>query len=151
MEKFKSTYDQSITSEVLYNLTSEIIVLINTYVKDNNFVLSGTSLEKYVDECLKIKNISTLNGRKKLFYKLKYFYHKPTLKKANLLLHYLNKQVLCTNFPATKIDISVTEKKIQDKKFLWKEVKAMEETAHKEYLEAKGDFYKTNRRVASWL
>jgi len=151
MEKLKSTYSQDINSGVLYELTSNILVLIDTYVKDNKFIITGTALEKYLDYCDVIKNISTLNGRKKLFYKIKQFYFKPSIKKANLLLHYLNKQVLGCNLPSTKISVSKLEAEIQLKKASWNEAKNLEKLTHKEYKDIKGDYFKTNRRIASWL
>jgi predicted transcriptional regulator len=112
------------------------------YVKENNYRITYSSNEtsKILFEKLKSSNLSH-NRSKKIAKQIFYIIAEPSIKKINRLMHLVYK----TNETKSKYKITKSNKEleIQSKRRVWKELRDQAEKARLEYVEEKGDFYKT--------
>lgn len=112
------------------------------YVKENNYRItySNNETSKILFEKLKSSNLSH-NRSKKIAKQIFYIIAEPSIKKINRLMHLVHK----TNETKSKYKITKSNKEleIQSKRRVWKELRDQAEKARLEYVEEKGDFYKT--------
>lgn len=138
----------------LANKITETVSKIDTFIKENNFQVSGdlSTITKasskgifglYTQSNLE-KGISTLskNGLKKTNRAIQKIEIHNTMRTSNLFLHYVMKQILKSD-ERIKITSSVKETAIQAKRDAWKKAHLVAMHLLTEYKEEKGDFYKS--------
>jgi hypothetical protein len=133
-------------SKTLNNNIEVVYKEIEKYVKDRNYRItySNNETSKIVFEKLNENNLSQ-NRRKKIAKQIYYVLSYATMKKINTLLNLIYK----TNESKGKYKITKSQKEldIQSKRKTWKEYRDLAEKARLEYIEEKGDFYKTKKEL----
>ena len=132
--------------QIEYNLR-HVFNCIEDWIDDNKWqvLVDGKSVDTdefdlSLDLNYEFDRNTSKNGRKQIAKKIARVWSKPSRRTINTLLFVLRKrEVIKQN---VKINLSVKEQEIQNKRKIWKHLQAQSEKALKDYKKEKGDFYK---------
>ena len=143
-DELKEIKTQTSSTQLAYNLETAFrktfeIIDENKYTYTRN-ESDWASFDYEVDSMLDERLLS-MNRRKKIAKAIYFLLAKPTIKKMNSLFRILEKSALRpTRF---KVKPSKKEQDIQSKRKAWVSFRDQAEKLRLEYMEEKGDFYKT--------
>lgn len=135
-----------ISNEQIENNLRHVFNCIEDWIDDNKWqvLVDGNSVDtdyfEFIDLHYDFDRNTSKNGRKQIAKKIARVWSKPSRRTINTLLFVLRKrEVIKQN---VKINLSVKEQEIQNKRKIWKHLQAQSDKALLDYKKEKGDFYK---------